>query len=179
MRETENEEFETDTNYSKKTHSSRRSKLSSSSRSEAAAEAAALRAKLRYIDIEAKTRAELERLQTMEQIEMEEAKIGAFDEEKIFSVKEIDDALPKVNPTELVEKYIETCATSTPVGIKIEEVEPAQPTSIPPFVSSSVPPIVETVPPIVETVPVPDVKEQKSLCFREYKPNSWIVWIKG
>lgn len=182
VREIENEEFETATNYSKRTHSSRRSKLSNSSRSEAAAEAAALRAKLKYIDIEAKTKAELDRLETMRQIEMAEAKICAFDEEKIFSVKEIDDALPKVNPTELVEKYIETCATSQPVGIKIEGGGPAQPTSIPSplvCVPSNVSPVVETTPVSVHLNPnvqefIPNLSTVVSQPVTVPTTNSWV-----
>ena len=78
--EIDNEEFETVTNYSEITRSSRRSKSSNSSgRSEAAAEAAVLRAKLKYIDSEAKTRTELEKIETMRQIDMAEAKVGVLE----------------------------------------------------------------------------------------------------
>ena len=120
VRDIENEEFETATNYSQKTQSSRRSKMSSSSRrSEAAAEAAALRAKLKFIDLEAKTKAELEKLQTLKQIDMAEAKFGAFevfDEQKKVSLKDIDNELRKLNPNDLVGKFIESCVTNQPEG---------------------------------------------------------------
>ena len=112
VREIDNEEFETATNYSEITRSSRRSKsLNSSRRSEAAAEAAALRAKLKYIDLEAKTRAELEKLETMRQIDMAEAKVGVlevYDEEKAFSLRDIDNALPESSSKDIVGKYIDT-----------------------------------------------------------------------
>ena len=154
IHEIENEEFETATNYSQKTHSSRRSKTSSSSRrSEAAAEAAALRAKLKYIDLEAKTKAELEKLQTMKQIDMAEAKIGAFevyDEEKIFSLKDIDNKLPKSNPKDMVGKYIESCVTHQPeIGIKTEGLMDQSASVLPALAGSS-----NDAPPAVENIPV-------------------------
>ena len=80
VREIDNEEFETATNYSEITGSSGRSKSSNSSRQcEAAAEAAALRAKLKYIDLEAKTRTEPEKHETMRQIDMANAKVGVLE----------------------------------------------------------------------------------------------------
>ena len=152
--EIENEEFVTATKFT--TRSSRRSKTSNSpKRSEAAAEAAALRAKLKYIDLEAKTKADLEKLRTMRQIDMAEAKVGAFDtledEKEGFCLTEIDDALPKMNPKEFVGEYIQLCVTSQPIVIKKENPFHVQTTSItPPFVASSGNSVVSN----VETHPV-------------------------
>ena len=136
VREIDNEEFETATNYSEITRSSRRSKSSNSTRRfEAAAEAAALRAKLKYIDLEAKTRAELEKLDTTRQIDLAEAKVGVlevYDKQKAFSLREIDNALPKSSSKNIVGKYIDTCEKSQPtVEVKTDDiVEIAQPTSV-------------------------------------------------
>ena len=60
-------------------HRSRSSQLSTASkRADAAAQAAALRAKLKYIDTEARQTAELEKLKTMKEIDMAQAKVDAI-----------------------------------------------------------------------------------------------------
>lgn len=65
-------------------HSVRSRHSQCSNRSEVAAHAAALKAKLKYIDIEAKTKAELERIQTQREIDIAEAKIEALDSTNPF-----------------------------------------------------------------------------------------------
>ena len=92
---------------------------------------------MKYIDLEAKTRAEPEKLETMRQIDMAEAKVGVlevYDEEKAFSLREIDNALPKSSSKDIVGKYIDTCIKSQPtVEVKTDDiVELAQPTSVVP-----------------------------------------------
>ena len=65
-----------------RTNRTRHSRVSNTSRhSEAAAEAAALATKLRYIDSEAKWRAELDRVTTQRKLEMAQAKMRVLDEE--------------------------------------------------------------------------------------------------
>ena len=144
--EIENEEFETATSFSNTTRSSRRSKTScSSKRSEAAAEAAALRAKLKYIDLEAKTKADLEKLQTMCQIDMAEAKVGALEaseeERGGFSLTDLDQALPKMSPKEMVGEFIETCVPTHTNDLELQnEKKPilAQALTKPPIASNDV-----------------------------------------
>ena len=73
-----------------------RSKMSNRSQhSDVAAEAAALRAKLKYIDAEARTKAELEKLTTMRKLEMAQAKLGAFEEGICRSLHDFHMGIPE------------------------------------------------------------------------------------
>ena len=100
---------------SKVSRTSRRSHTSFvSKRSDAAAQAAALKIKLKNIDTEAKTKADLEKIQTQKRLEIAEAQLVAFQEETAGSVmgSEIDLKLPlnEIDKKELTNKYVESHA---------------------------------------------------------------------
>lgn len=102
--------------HSSKSSRSRWSYNSTSSRhSHPAAEAAALKAKLKYIDAEAQSRAQLERISTIKRLEMVKARLETSDSlyEKHqfdFEVEQKQPPLfkPKQDNTQYVQDYVDT-----------------------------------------------------------------------
>ena len=89
---------------------SQRSRVSNTSKhSEAAAEVAALAAKMKYIDAEARLRAELEKIMTKRKLEMARAKLGVPEEETAGSFG-MDLSFPVHDQMKETEAYVETHA---------------------------------------------------------------------
>ncbi|MCG7878635.1 MAG: DUF1759 domain-containing protein, partial [Candidatus Thiodiazotropha endolucinida] len=118
--ELENKNYETASQSSH--HSSSRSKSSVKSKqsniskiSDAAARQAALKTKLKYIDIESKFKAELEKIQTIKQMEIAGAEVEALRE--VLSDDDLDSKvhipLPKASKTDYVKEYIEKIEVNT------------------------------------------------------------------
>ena len=87
--EIQQEAAETASRSSRRSYQSSKSRLSKASyrsrHSDAAAEAAALKAKLKYIDAEMRSKAEFEKITTQRKLEMAQAKIGVLDSEFVKS----------------------------------------------------------------------------------------------
>lgn len=92
-------------NWSKHSNASRRS--------DSLLKAAELKAKLKYIDLEAKAKADLEKIQTMQKLHIEEAKLSVLEMEENTDMKPNPDLpLPKVDAREFVENYLNAHADS-------------------------------------------------------------------
>jgi hypothetical protein len=70
--------------------------------------AAALKAKLKYIDWDAKAKADLEKVKTLQKLHVEEAKIEAIQSIENTDVNQTDITLPQVDPGPYVANYIQT-----------------------------------------------------------------------
>lgn len=80
--------------YSSKSNVFRRSKLSSvSKQSDAAIEAATLKAKLKYIDAEVQSKAEFEKIVTKRKLEVAQVKLGLLDDTSLDALH-----IPSVQP---------------------------------------------------------------------------------
>ena len=146
--------------HSSKSHSSRVPTISKRA-ADAASEAAALRAKLKYLDEEAKQKAEvamqeteLQKLQTLREIDMAEAKAETFckiekEENSSFEIETLPD-----DECNFVNQYIESCALSNPNELMtqthVDKLPPSE-TIPPPCEEKSSPqnePVAETLPSI-------------------------------
>lgn len=99
------------------THSSNRSSLSRASHAtkvSVAAEAASLKAQLKYVDAEAKTRGELEKIDIMKRLDMATARLEAFKSvgQSSRSVSEAGDLPTTIDKKAFVQRYIESQANS-------------------------------------------------------------------
>ncbi|XP_052071218.1 uncharacterized protein LOC127709652 [Mytilus californianus] len=86
-------------------HSSHSHRSSASQRSQTASRAADLKAKLKYIEIEAKAKLELERIQTIRELEATEAKLDVIDKASQGSdLDELKRSLPEAN---ILDKFLQ------------------------------------------------------------------------
>lgn len=144
--ELENKNYETasqSSHHSSRSKSSVKSKRSNISKiSDAAARQAALKTKLKYIDIESKFKAELEKIQTIKQMEIAGAEVEALRE--VLSDDGLDSKvhipLPKASKTDYVKEYIEKIEVNT----SEPNADVSDPTShtvsgVPPFTLNCVP----------------------------------------
>ena len=132
-----------------RTGASRRSRATiASRRSDAAAEAAALKTKLKYLDEENRVKLELEKIVTKRQIEMAEAKAQVFDDALVDVDSDPGDRpkvnVPEINKRDLVEQYVQSQASEVGHGSQIGRVDSgsnanAESTPIHQFVQSKLP----------------------------------------
>lgn len=109
--------------------------------------AAALKAKLKYIDLEAKAKADLKRVKTLQELHIEEAKIEAIQaaETTDFQNTNIyDSKLPQIDKNDYIANYIQTHE-----HINIKSEPPIRSTST---TNTSIPPVSVSQP--VYTAPV-------------------------
>ena len=167
---------------SEHSNASRRSNISK--RSDVAIEAATLISKLKYMDIEAKSRVELEKIETMKKLEVARVKLEILKEDQYHqtsNTKPSFTTLPADGMKELLNKYVESCHASVAEHFEHENPSPSfiaarpvtilhcEPAGIP--CSDSVVPLTSSCPnPMVQTGAIPVVKPK--VCISLLNPSS-------
>ncbi|CAG2223322.1 unnamed protein product [Mytilus edulis] len=106
---------------SRSSHSSHFHRSSASQRSQTASRAADLKAKLKYIEIEAKAKLKLERIQTIRELEATEAKLDVIDKASQGSdLDELKKSLPQAN---ILDKFLQHVNPYAKVDTDIENIK--------------------------------------------------------